>query len=75
MNVLSTCELWVTRCCWMSAIKDKIISCVMDKQKSETQKSEQRLFHFDERNIEQICASLENGMHWLKIIIGNLINL
>lgn len=34
----------------------------MNTHKSETQKSQQ-IFHFDEHHIEQICASLENGMY------------
>lgn len=34
----------------------------MNTHKSETQKS-QKIFHFDEHHIEQICANLENGMH------------
>lgn len=41
----------------------KTVKSEMDKQKSETKKSSQQLFHFDEHNIEQICASLENGMN------------
>lgn len=35
----------------------------MDKHKPVTQKLQQ-IFHFDEHNIEKICASLENGMHY-----------
>lgn len=34
----------------------------MNKHKSETQKMQQ-IFHFDEQNIEKICASLESGMY------------
>jgi len=38
----------------------------MDKHKLKTQKSQQ-IFHFDEHNIEKICTSLENGMHFYYI--------
>jgi len=36
----------------------------MDKQKPETQIS-QKIFHYNEYNIEKVCASLENGKYLL----------
>lgn len=34
----------------------------MNKHKQETQHL-QHIFHFDDQNIEKICACLENGMY------------
>ena len=42
----------------------------MDKYKLKTQKLQQ-IFHFDEHNIEKICTSLENGMHFYFYYISN----
>lgn len=34
----------------------------MDKRKPEKQKLQQ-IFHYDDQNIEEICACLESGMY------------